>query len=220
MYPELVGAPGPGPQKKEGMGSPGADYFVKSKAGFTLPPIRGKGKLFSVPWVPKDITLYAAGIFPGGSGYQGRVSLADGPVLKLTGQKGEGLIVIGGDDDAGSVFVQAVDDSGPEAGASGTGGEGVPVLAAKKQGIGQGPPPVARAGMDHHPLGLVHYRHPVILVKHVKGNILRDKLSLHLILPAEFESITSLEHPGNPDFFSVEGGAEAADLDLGTAEEL
>ena len=91
-----------------------------------------------------------------------------GVVLKLGGQSQMGPVVFRGDDQAGGVPVNAVDD----AGAQGTvdAGEGIP--AVEEQGVHQSPVWMSGGGVDHHAHRLIHYDHIFVLVHHVQRDVL------------------------------------------------
>ena len=90
-------------------------------------------------------------------------------VAELSAECQMGGVILGGDDQAAGVPVDAVDDTGPLL----TADAGQRIAAVMQQGVDQRAVGMARRRMHHQPHRLVHHDHVLILIHHVQRNILR-----------------------------------------------
>ena len=101
----------------------------------------------------------------------------EGVVLELVGQGQVGRVVLGGDEQAAGVPVDAVDDARADD----------PVdprqapAAVVEQGVDQGAVGVAGGGVDHQAHGLVDHDDILVLEDHVQGDVLGDGLQGHRV---------------------------------------
>ncbi len=76
-----------------------------------LPAVRGDGHFCAVPAVAGDGAVYGAGIVARVPVDEGDVGFENLAEAKLVGEGFVGLLVLGDDDQAGRVFVEAMDDA-------------------------------------------------------------------------------------------------------------
>ena len=140
------------------------------------PPGRGAvgqhGDFLAVCGMAAQGLVHRAGILFKGAVHHSAVLPGEGVGLNLLRQAGVGKVVFRHNQQAAGVLVNAVNDSRP--GHAVDAGEGV--AAVGQQRVDQCALLVARSGMDHHALGLVHHQQVAVLVDHLQG----DGLGAHL----------------------------------------
>ena len=166
VEPQLVGAAGLQTAFNPGIAGIPAEHGPVRDRGAAVLPV--DGHFFPVDRVPPDGSVYGARVLLQVPHGHRLVYSGQGVVLKLGGQGQVGFVVLGGDDQAGGVPVDAVDNArtqnAVDAGQAGS--------AVVEQGVDQGAVRMAGGGVDHHAHGLVHHDHVFVLVYHVQGDVL------------------------------------------------
>ena len=103
------------------------------------------------------------------------IGALDGVIGELLGQAGHGALVLGGDQQARGVLVQAVDDAGPRLAADAD----QLVAAMGDQGIDQRAVGIARRRMHHQPGRLVDDDEVLVLINHGQRDILALRTRRH-----------------------------------------
>ncbi len=169
--PYLVGPPGL--QTAADVGVPREALQHLPVGDGPLPaPVRD-GHLFPVCAVPPDGSVHGARLFPEAPRYDALVGPGQGMILELGGKGLMGGIVLGGDDEAAGVPVDAVDD--PRAQGAPHAAEAVPAVV--QQGVDQGAVRMPRSRMDHQPRRLVDHDHVPVLIGHVQRDLLWQGLN-------------------------------------------
>jgi hypothetical protein len=143
---DLVGAAGFDADAQEGCQRPGGEDFVVRDGG---PAFFRDGHFLAVDGMAADRELHGAGRLLRRAPDEGEVFLADGVGGKLRDERGVGLLVLGDDEDAGGVLVEAVDDAGAEFAT-----DALEIGAMVEQGVDEGVGGMAGRGMDDEPGGL------------------------------------------------------------------
>ena len=113
------------------------------------------------------------------------VRAKQGVVLELGGQGQMGPVVFRGDEQAGGVPVDAVDDSGAQfAVDAGEGG-----AAVIEQGVDQRAVGVAGGGVDHQTHRLIDHDHVAVLIDHVQRDVLGTDVHRHRLGPVQADLV-------------------------------
>jgi len=205
MHAQLVGPARPRPQQHQGITVESFDHLVLCQG--CLAARFHAGEALTVARVPRDALVDDTGVQRRIPHHYRHVSLPGGPFLELVRQESEGFVVVGGDDDAGSILIKPVDDARTE-----PLGRKRARKTPEQQGVGQRPRTVSRPRMDHQSLLLVHHDHPLVFVDHGQRKILRLKFGAFRFLQFELQPVPALEQPGNLDLLAVHPRADEADL--------
>ena len=114
------------------------------------------------------------GQMPGGLAGQGLILAVEAVVGELRGEGAVGRVVLRGDQQAGAVLVDAVDDAGPLLPAD----AGERVAAVPEQGVDQSAVRMAGSRVHDHAARLVDHDEVRVLVHHVEREVLRDERDL------------------------------------------
>jgi hypothetical protein len=108
---DLMGAAGFDAHAQERGEGAGGEGFVAGAGGAAF---FRDGHFLAVDGMAADGEIDRAGGFGRGAPHEGEVFLLDGVGGELGDEGGDGLFVLGDDEDAGGVFVEAMDDAGAE----------------------------------------------------------------------------------------------------------
>jgi hypothetical protein len=165
---DLMGASGEEAALDEGA------VFVDGEAfplgdGFFAGAVVEDGHALAVDGVAADEVLLAAFVFGWDAVDDGEVGFGDATVGEGFGEAAVGAVVLGDDDAAGGVFVEAMDDAG--AGFTADAGE---VVAVMEEGVDEGAVGVAGGGVDDEAGGFVDDEDVAVLIEDFDGDVLGD----------------------------------------------
>ena len=135
------------------------------------------GHFLAVGRVAADRRIDGAGIVPDSAADDAHIRPGQTVILQLRGQRGVRKVVLGRDNEAGCVLVDAMDDAGALFPADA--GQGV--AAVGQQRVDERAVRVTGGRVDDKPLGLVHDDHVRVLIADLQRNVLRrDVRFVHL----------------------------------------
>lgn len=117
-----------------------------------------------------------------------------------------GAVVLGDDDAAGGVLVEAVNDAG--AGLSADAGE---VVAVMKEGVDEGAVGVTRGGVDDEAGGLVDDEDVRVLVEDVEGDVLGGDLDGDSLRDGKEDGVARLEDGAGFGGLAIKRGVAGLD---------
>ena len=160
---DLMGAAGFDAHAQERGEGAGGEGFVAGEGGAAF---FRDGHFLAVDGMAADGEIDRAGGFGRGAPHEGEVFLLDGVGGELGDEGSDGLFVLGDDEDAGGVFVEAMDDAGAEFAAD-AGEIGAVVEKSVDEGVGG----VAGGGVDDEAGGFVEDDEVGVFVEDVEGDV-------------------------------------------------
>jgi len=163
MHADLMGTTGFDFQPQQRGAWAGAHDFVTREGGTTF---GGHRHFFAVDGMAADGLVDFAARLGRDAPHQCEIFLAGGAAGELRDERGVGGFVLGHDQNAGGVFVEAVDDSGAQLAA-----DALQVGAVVQEGVDQGVAGVAGGWVDDEPGGFVDDEEVVVFVKDSQRDI-------------------------------------------------
>src|SRR5690606_2542288 len=169
--PDLVGPAGAGLDAAVGVAGEALDRLVVGAGVLGVLVVVADGHLDAVAGVVGDFPLYVVAVPVEHAGGQGDVLLEDLAEFELQRQLAVGLLLLGDQDGAAGVAVEAVDDAGAVVAVV-----VAEVVEAEAQGVDERAAPVPLGGVDDHVGGLVDDGEVLVLVEDLEVDVLGDRL--------------------------------------------
>ncbi len=161
--PDLVGAPGEQFEFEEGCAGPGGHHLP---IGAGRPAPGAYRHLLAVNGMAADRSLPGTDLTLGASQHKGEVGFPSFAILELPAEFTVGGVRLGGDEEAGGLQIQPMDDPGPLGSAAG----GKLTGAVVQQRGGQRPRGTAGSGVNGEPGGFVEDDDIRVFVQDVEGD--------------------------------------------------
>ena len=168
--PDLVGAPGEKFQFQQGGAGPGAEDFPVSAGGAAS---GAHGHFLAVNGVAADRAFPGADLALGASQHKGEVGFPGFAILELAAEFAVGVVRFGGDQNAGGLQIETVDDAGALGAAAG----GELPGAMVEQGGGEGAGGPTRTGVDGQAGWFVEDDDIGVLIQDIQGDGFRFHVS-------------------------------------------